>query len=231
MISEKTMQHPILLLMVFTLLGLTGVFTMSKTSLSLMPDVDMPYLTVSATYTNAGPESVEKSVTKPIEDALVSLSGLKNINSTSMEGRSQVSLEFNYGTDLEIAANDVRTKLSRITSRLPDDVTPNILKMDANSLPILRIAVRGNRSADDLKQIADDYIVDVIEQADGVGEASSSGGRTKIVRVEIEQNRLQAYGLTLTQVASSLARQNIEIGGGQITEGSRDYSVRTIGEY
>ncbi|MCI7577788.1 MAG: efflux RND transporter permease subunit [Spirochaetia bacterium] len=231
MISEKTMQHPILLLMVFTLLGLTGVFTMSKTSLSLMPDVDMPYLTVSTTYTNAGPESVEKSVTKPIEDALVSLSGLKNINSTSMEGRSQVSLEFNYGTDLEIAANDVRTKLSRITSRLPDDVTPNILKMDANSLPILRIAVRGNRSADDLKQIADDYIVDVIEQADGVGEASSSGGRTKIVRVEIEQNRLQAYGLTLTQVASSLARQNIEIGGGQITEGSRDYSVRTIGEY
>ena len=231
MISEKTMQHPILLLMVFTLLGLTGVFTMSKTSLSLMPDVDMPYLTVSATYTNAGPESVEKSVTKPIEDALVSLSGLKNINSTSMEGRSQVSLEFNYGTDLEIAANDVRTKLSRITSRLPDDVIPNILKMDANSLPILRIAVRGNRSADDLKQIADDYIVDVIEQADGVGEASSSGGRTKIVRVEIEQNRLQAYGLTLTQVASSLARQNIEIGGGQITEGSRDYSVRTIGEY
>ena len=231
MISEKTMQHPILLLMVFTLLGLTGVFTMSKTSLSLMPDVDMPYLTVSATYTNAGPESVEKSVTKPIEDALVSLSGLKNINSTSMEGRSQVSLEFNYGTDLEIAANDVRTKLSRITSRLPDDVTPNILKMDANSLPILRIAVRGNRSADDLKQIADDYIVDVIEQADGVGEASSSGGRTKIVRVEIEQNRLQAYALTLTQVASSLARQNIEIGGGQITEGSRDYSVRTIGEY
>ena len=231
MISEKTMQHPILLLMVFTLLGLTGVFTMSKTSLSLMPDVDMPYLTVSTTYTNAGPESVEKSVTKPIEDALVSLSGLKNINSTSMEGRSQVSLEFNYGTDLEIAANDVRTKLSRITSRLPDDVIPNILKMDANSLPILRIAVRGNRSADDLKQIADDYIVDVIEQADGVGEASSSGGRTKIVRVEIEQNRLQAYGLTLTQVASSLARQNIEIGGGQITEGSRDYSVRTIGEY
>ena len=231
MISEKTMQHPILLLMVFTLLGFTGVFTMSKTSLSLMPDVDMPYLTVSATYTNAGPESVEKSVTKVIEDALVSLSGLKQINSTSMEGRSQVSLEFNYGTDLEIAANDVRTKLSRITSRLPDDVTPNILKMDANSLPILRIAVRGNRSADDLKQIADDYIVDVIEQADGVGEASSSGGRTKIVRVEIEQNRLQAYGLTLTQVASSLARQNIEIGGGQITEGSRDYSVRTIGEY
>lgn len=231
MISEKNMQHPILLLMVFTLLGLTGVFTMKKTALSLMPDVDMPYLMVSASYTNAGPESVEKSVTKILEDALISLSGLKEINSTSMEGRSQVSLEFNYGTDLEIAANDVRTKLSRITSRLPDDVQPNVFKMDANSWPILRIAVRGNRSADDLKKIADDYIVDVLEQADGVGEATSSGGRTKIVRVEIDQNRLQAYGLTLSGVASSLAKQNIEIGGGQITEGAKDYSVRTVGEY
>ncbi|MCQ2248514.1 MAG: efflux RND transporter permease subunit [Treponema sp.] len=231
MLSEKTIQHPILFLMIFSLLGLTGIFTMSKTSLSLYPDVDMPYLMVSATYTNAGPESVEKSVTKVIEDALVSLSGLKNINSTSMEGRCQVSLEFNYGTDLEIAANDVRTKLSRITSRLPDDVTPNIYKMDANSWPILRIAVRGNRSADDLKQIAEDQIVDVLEQADGVGEASASGGRKKIVRVELEQNRLQAYGLTLTQVSSSLARQNIEIGGGSITEGTRDFSVRTTGEY
>lgn len=231
MISEKTLQHPVLVLMTFVLLGLTGIFTMSKTSLSLMPDVDMPYLMVSATYTNAGPESVEKNVTKIIEDTLVSVSGLKNLDSTSMEGNCQVSMEFNYGTDLEIAANDVRTKLSRITSRLPDDVQPNVFKMDANSRPILRIAVRGNRSADDLKQIADDYIVDVLEQADGVGEAKSSGGRTKIVRVEIDQNRLQAYGLTLSQVASSLSKQNIEIGGGQITEGQKDYSVRTTGEY
>ena len=231
MISEKTMRHPILVLMTFVLLGLTGIFTMSNTSLSLNPDVDMPYLMVSASYTNAGPESVEKSVTKIIEDSLISVSGLKNLNSTSMEGSCQVSMEFNYGTDLEIAANDVRTKLSRITSRLPDDVQPNVFKMDANSWPILRIAVRGNRSADDLKQIADDYIVDVLEQADGVAEAKSSGGRTKIVRVEIDQNRLQAYGLTLTGVASSLSRQNIEIGGGQITEGQKDYSVRTTGEY
>lgn len=231
MISEKTMQHPILVLTTFVLLGLTGIFTMSNTSLSLNPDVDMPYLMVSASYTNAGPESVEKSVTKIIEDSLISVSGLKNLNSTSMEGSCQVSMEFNYGTDLEIAANDVRTKISRITSRLPDDVQPNVFKMDANSWPILRIAVRGNRSADDLKQIADDYIVDVLEQADGVAEAKSSGGRTKIVRVEIDQNRLQAYGLTLTGVASSLSRQNIEIGGGQITEGQKDYSVRTTGEY
>lgn len=231
MVSEKTLQHPILTLMVFILLGLTGIFTLSRTSISLMPDVDMPYLMVSATYTNAGPESVEKSVTTPIENALVSLSNLKNITSSSSEGRSIVSLEFNYGTDLDIATNDVRDKLDRVTRSLPDDVTPTIMKMDSNSMPIMRIAVRGNRSVDELKKIADDNIVDVLEQANGVGEANTMGGREQIVRVELDQNRLQAYGLTLSGVSSTLAKQNIELGGGTITEGKTDYSIRTTGEY
>lgn len=231
MISEKTLQHPILMLMIFVLLGVMGLFTLSNTSISLMPDIDMPYLMVSATYENAGPESVEKSVTTLIENSLVSLSNLKNISSTSSEGTSIVSLEFNYGTDLDVATNDVRDKLDRITRSLPDDVTPSIFKMDASSMPIMRIAVRGNRSADELKQIADDDIVDVLEQANGVGEANSMGGRTQIVRVELEQNRLQAYGLTLTGVASTLSTQNIELGGGTITEGSLDYNIRTVGEY
>ena len=231
MISEKTLQHPILMLMIFTLLGVMGLFTISNTSISLMPDVDMPYLMVSASYENAGPESVEKSVTTLMENALVSLSNLKEISSTSSEGNSIVSLEFNYGTDLDVATNEVRDKLDRITRSLPDDVSPSIFKMDASSMPIMRIAVRGNRSADELKQIAEDDIVDVLEQANGVGEAEAMGGRTQIVRVELEQNRLQAYDLTLTGVASTLAAQNLELGGGTITEGTLDYSIRTVGEY
>ena len=231
MLSQKTLQHPILILMVFVLLGVLGLFTVSNTAISLMPDIDMPYLSVSASYSNAGPESVEKSVTSPIENALVSLSNLKKITSTSSEGRSSVSLEFNYGTDLDIAANDVRDKLDRVTRNLPDNVTPTIFKMDSNSMPIMRIAVRGNRSVDELKQIADNMVVDVLEQADGVGEANSMGGREQIVRVELEQNRLQAYGLTLTGVSSVLSKQNIELGGGTITEGKMDYSIRTTGEY
>ncbi len=231
MISEKTLQHPLLTLMVFVLLGLVGVFTLSNTAISLMPDVDYPYLTVSATYTNAGPESVEKSVTNIIESGLVSVSNLKNITSTSSEGASTVALEFNYGTDLDVATNDVRDKLDRISKSLPDDVTTSIFKMDASSMPIMRIAVRGNRTTDELKAIADDQVTDVLEQANGVAEATTFGGRTAIVRVELEQNRLQAYGLTLSTVASALATQNLELGGGTITEGTLDYSIRTVGEY
>ena len=231
MISEKTLQHPVLVLITFILLGVVGIFTIRKTAISLMPDVDMPYLMVSASYTNAGPETVEKAVTTLIENSLSSLSGLKNITSTSREERCTVSLEFNYGTDLDIATNDVRDKLDRVRRALPDNVTPTIFKMDSNSMPIMRIAIRGNRSAEDLKQIAEDDVVDVLEQADGVGEASVMGGRSKIVRVELEQNRLKAYDLTLSQVSSALSKENLELGGGTITEGKTDYSIRTTGEY
>ena len=231
MLSQKTLQHPVLILMAFALLGITGLFTVSNTSISLMPDIDRPFLMVSASYTNAGPESVEKSVTSVLEGALVSLSNLKKISSTSSEGRCSISLEFNYGTDLDIATNDVRDKLDRVTRSLPDNVTPSIFKMDSNSMPILRIAIRGNRTVDELKQIADNTVVDILEQADGVGEANSMGGRAQIVRVELEQNRLQAYGLTLSAVSAALSKQNLELGGGTITEGKTDYSIRTVGEY
>lgn len=231
MLSEKTLQHPILCLIVFSLLFLMGLFTVSNVSVSLMPDTDMPYLTVSASYPNAGPESVEKSVTSVLEDSLVSLNNLKSINSTSYEGGCRVSLEFNFGTNLDIAANDVRDKLDRVRGRLPDKASTSIFKMDSNARPIMRIAIRGNRSADELKAIAENTVADVLEQADGVAEAGVMGGRTAMVRVELDQNRLQAYGLTLTGVSSVLSRQNLELGGGSITENKTDYSIRTVGEY
>ena len=230
-VTKQTLEHPVLTLMVFVLLGIMGMFVLQNVAMSLWPDIDYPVLSVSATYTNAGPETVEKSITKVLEGALVSLSNLKTMTSTSSEGRSRVNLEFNYGTDLDQAVNDVRDKLDRVTRSLPDDVTPSIFKMDADAMPILHIAVRGNRSNDDLKQIAEDTIVDVLEQADGVAEASVYGGRTKIVRVELTENRLAAYGLTIATVSSALSKQNLELGGGKINEGRRDYTIRTTGEF
>lgn len=231
-ISQKTLQHPVLTLIVFVLLGVMGLFTLQNVAISLFPDVDMPRIMVSTTYTNAGPESVESTVTKVLESSLVSVSGLKEMTSTSSEGSSRISLEFNYGTDLDVVTNDVRDKLDRVSDNLPDDASsPSIFKMDSDSMPIMRIAVRGNRSDDDLKQIADDNIVDVLEQAAGVAEASSSGGRDKIVRVELSQNRLQAYDLTLTDVYSALSKENLELGGGKISEGKKNYIIRTTGQY
>ncbi len=231
-VTKKTLEHPVLTLIVFILLGVMGVFTIKNVAIDLFPDVDSPYITIRTTYTNAGPESVEKSITKILEGQLVSVSGLKNITSTSSEGSSSILLEFNYGTDLDEATNDVRDKISRVTRSLPDDAgTPTIFKMDSGAMPIMRLAVRGNRSNDDLKLIAEDQIVDLFEQINGVAEAAVYGGRQKIIRADISQNRLAAYGLTMTAVTSALAKQNLELGGGKITEGTHDYTIRTTGEF
>ncbi len=231
-ITKTTLRHPVLTLIVFVLLGIMGLFTLKNVSISLMPDVDYPYLNINTTYQNAGPESVEKSVTKLLESQLVSVTGLKKITSTSSEGRSSISLEFNYGTNLDIATNNVRDKIDRVVRSLPDDAgTPSIFKMDSNSMPIMRIAVNGNRDRNELREIADNTITDLIEQTDGVAEASVYGGRDKIVRVDLSQNRLSAYGITITEVSSALSRQNLELGGGKITEGFYDYTIRTTGEF
>ena len=231
-ITKTTLRHPVLTLIVFVLLLVMGLFTLKNVSISLMPDVDYPYLTVSTSYQNAGPQSVEKSITKILESQLISVSGLKKITSTSSEGRSSISLEFNYGTDLDIATNNVRDKIDRVMRSLPDNAgTPTIFKMDSDSMPIMRIAINGNRSRNELREIADNTITDLIEQTDGVAEATVYGGRDKIARVELLQNRMSAYGITITEVYSALAKQNLELGGGKITEGAYDYTIRTTGEF
>ena len=231
-LSRKTMDHPILVLMVFTLLGLLGIFTFSKIAIALFPETENPVLMIMTSYPNAGPESIEKTITKPIESAVVSVNGLKNLSSTSNEASSTVQLEFDYGVDMDSVINDVRDKLDRVTRSLPDAAsTPSIMRFSSDSQPIMRILVRGNRSVDDIKKIAENSIVDILEQADGVAEADVMGGRTAQVNIELDANRMQAYGFTIPTITSALSKQNLELGGGKVQEGTKNYIVRTTGEY
>lgn len=231
-VSRKTMDHPVLILIIFVLLGLLGIFTFSKIAIALFPETENPVVMIMTTYSNAGPESVESTITKPIESAVVSVNGLKSLSSTSAEGSSRVMLEFDYGTDMESTINDIRDKLDRVKRALPDSAsTPSIMRFSSDSMPIMRILVRGNRSVDDIKQIAESQIVDILEQADGVAEADVTGGRTAQVNVELNQNRMAAYGYTIPTVVSALSKQNLELGGGKVLDGNRNYIVRTTGEF
>lgn len=231
-VSRKTMDHPVLILIIFVLLGLLGIFTFSKIAIALFPETENPVVMIMTTYSNAGPESVESTITKPIESAVVSVNGLKSLSSTSSEGSSMVMLEFDYGTDMESTINDIRDKLDRVKRALPDSAsTPSIMRFSSDSMPIMRILVRGNRSVDDIKQIAESQIVDILEQADGVAEADVTGGRTAQVNVELNQNRMAAYGYTIPTVVSALSKQNLELGGGKVLDGNRNYIVRTTGEF
>ena len=231
-ISRKTMDHPVLILIVFALLGMLGIFTYSKIAVALMPETENPFIMIMTSYPNAGPESVEQTVTKLVESAVVSVNGLKSMSSNSNEGSSTVSLEFDYGTDLDVVVNDIRDKLDRIKRALPENAsTPSIMRFSGDSSPIMRILVRGNRSIEDISSIAENSIKNILEQADGVGEASVNGGQSLQVCVELDQNRLAAYGYTLSNVTGALSRQNLELGGGKVQEGTKNYIVRTTGQY
>ncbi|MCR5606421.1 MAG: efflux RND transporter permease subunit [Treponema sp.] len=231
-ISKKVLEHPVLTVCIFALIVIVAIFTAGNIKIDLMPDMDSPVAMIYTSYDNAGPESVEKSVTEILESGVVSVSNLKSMTSESSEGASTIKLEFNYGTDMDVAVNDIRDKLDQVKGNLPDDCdTPQIFQFDSSSMPIMTLAINGNRTAEELRKIADDQIADRLEQAAGVASASVSGGRDTIVRVELEQNRLDAYGLTLSSIVSTLSSQNLEVGGGNISEGTRKYMVRTTGEY
>ena len=231
-LAESIVKRPVLGVVVFGLISIVALYLVSDLAIDMFPDIDMPVLMVRTTYEGAGPETVEKSVTKLLEAQLVNLNGLKSITSTSSEGSSMISLEFDFGSNLDAKTNDIRDRLDRVRRRLPDEAdTPTIMQFDPNSMPILRIGVYGNRGRNELRSIAINMIQDRLEQVEGVASTSVFGGQDRVVRVEISQNRLEAYGLSITGIAGTLASQNIELGAGSIEDGSRNYSIRTIGEY
>ncbi|MCL1837246.1 MAG: efflux RND transporter permease subunit [Treponema sp.] len=231
-LASNIVKRPVLGLVVFGLIAIVAMFLVAGIPIDMFPEINPPYLIVVTTYRGAGPETVEKSVTRMLESQLVNISGLKEITSTSGESRSMIIMEFKFGTNIEAKTSDARDRIDRIKSRLPDGAdTPIIIQIDPDMMPMLRIAVQGNRSVNELQDIATNVIIDRLEQVDGVGSTNVIGGVEEQVRVEISQNRLEAYGLSITGIAGLLANQNFELGAGSIVDGSRNYSIRTTGEF
>lgn len=231
-ITKNTVSNPVLVLIVFSMIALLGLAVIKDIEINLMPDIKQPFLMVSAAYSNAGPETVESSVTQIIEEALVTVTNLKKITSTSSEGSCEIGLEFSYGTNLDAAANQVRDALDEIKDQFPSGMkSPAIYKMSMNESALMDIVVLGNRSESELKYIAEKKIKRQLLQANGVAQASVFGGKIPAVRVDLSQNRLSAFGLTVSEVAGKLAQENMDFGAGKITENTTNYVLRTKGTY
>lgn len=231
-VSRTVVSRPVLFTIIFVILSGLGLFFYSELPVEMIPDIEFPMISVITTYEGAAPESVEKTVTKLIEENLTSVTGVKELTSTSSEGRSVVMLEFEFGTNLDTAANDVRDKLDRVRRRLPDDAdVPLIRQFDSTSIPIMHILVRGDRDLGELRYFCENTLEDLISQVDGVGEVQTNGGKPKAVQVELYQNRLEAYGITISDIDRVLDSQNMELGGGDIDSGTREYLIRTTGEF
>ncbi len=231
-ITKTVVHRPTTIFIIFVLVLGLGIYSATDLALDLYPEIEPPVLLVFTDYTGAGPEEVEKTVTRPLEGTMSNVSNIENITSTSSKGNSMVMLEFSYGTDMAEAANSVRDNLEFVKGFLPGDAgTPMIFKFDPSMIPIMGLTLSGQRTPAELRRIAEDIVQPRVEQVEGVALTSVGGGRERAIRVEIPQNRLEAYGLTLTQVANMLRGQNIQISAGSITEGTKNYLVLTSGRY
>ena len=231
-LASNIVKRPVLALVVFALISIVALFLVSDVPIDKFPEFSPAYFVVVTSYPGAAPETIERSVTRILESQLVNISGLQEIRSISSEGLSQIILEFKFGTAIDVKTNEVRDRIDRSKSMLPDGVnTPFIRQIDLNARPIIRIAVQGNRNVNELQEIADNIVLDRLEQVDGVASCSIVGGVEQQVRVEISHNRLEAYGLTISGVAGMLANQKLELGAGSIIDGSKNYNIRTTGEY
>ena len=229
--SEKCVNKPVTTQLLFILAIVLGIFCTTQLPVDMFPDMEMPYMIVCTNYDNAGPEEVEQSVTSLLESSLSGVSGLKKLQSQSMARLSLVMLEFNYGTNLDAAGGDVRDKIDMIRNYLPDGAdSPITIKMDPSMMPIMMIALRGSRTPEELRALAEDTIKPKLEQIDGIASANVSGGREKSINVDIPRDRLEAYGLTISNVAQMIGVQNIQSSGGTITSGDTNYTIKNDGK-
>jgi HAE1 family hydrophobic/amphiphilic exporter-1 len=231
-LTRSVVGRPTTIFVAFALLIALGLFSATNLAVDLYPEIEPPVIVVFTGYRGAGPEEIEKSVTRPLESALSNTQGIEKITSTSSAGSSMVMLEFTYGTDMAEAANGVRDNLEFVKRLLPTEAeSPLIFKFDPSMIPIMGLMVSGNRSPEELRELAEKVIQPRIEQVPGVALAGVNGGRQRVVRVETPLERLEAYGLTVNQIVNMLRGQNVQVAAGSIVDGNLDYLLTAPGEY
>jgi HAE1 family hydrophobic/amphiphilic exporter-1 len=218
--------------MVVLIVIILGSVSLSRLPLDLMPDITYPVLSISTSYEGAGPQEIEELVTRPIEEAMGAVPGVEEVYSVSTEGSSNVRVMFVWGTDLEAAANDVRDRLDRIISRLPDDVDrPRLRKFDPSAFPILILGAASKLDPIEMRKIIDNQVKYRIERIPGVAALDVWGGLEREVQVNLHMDKVKALGLPLDQVINRLRAENVNVPAGTIERGNLDVTIRTPGEY
>ena len=230
--SKTAIMRPVSTIMLMLIIVVLGAVSFTRLPIDLYPKMELPYAMVMIQYPNAAPTEIENLVTKPVEQQIATVENIKAIMSYSMEGNSIVLCEFAGGTDMNFASLNMREKVDIISDYLPDKATkPMILTMDPTMMPVAQLYVSGDMPLDELNALVDDEVVPVIERSEGVAAASSFGGTEKQISVKFDQERLSGYGMTLTDISNMLAAENISLPSGEVSKGSKEMVVRTIGEF
>lgn len=229
---EGAVKKPIMTSLCFLAVVIFGLFSLSKLPIDLYPDIDTNSIMVMTAYPGASASDIENNVTRPLENTLNAVSNLKHITSRSSENMSLITLEFEFGNDIDVLTNDVRDKLDMVSSQLPDDVeNPIIFKFSTDMIPIVLLSVQANESLAALYKILDDRVVNPLARIPGVGTVSISGAPKREIQVYCDPNKLEAYHLTIESISAVIGAENRNIPGGNFDIGSETYALRVEGEF
>lgn len=218
--------------MIYIAVAIFGFMSFTTLPIDLMPSIEIPVAIISTTYSGAGSEEIETLVTKPLEQAIATISSIDTITSSSSEGSSMVIAIFVDDTDMDNALVEMREKVDLISPYLPSDSsTPIVMGIDLDSMPVVQFSISGDTSLANLEQIAEDNIIPSVERVENVASVTSSGGYENIVRIDTDTEKIRGLGLTISQISQTLQAQNISLPSGEINYGDKELTVRTDGEF
>lgn len=230
-IADFCLKHKVTTIMAYVLIVVFGIMGFTSLPLALMPDIELPMAVVYTTYSNAGPQEVENMVTKTIESACASVSGMDEIQSLSSEGSSMVMVTFADGTDMDEAMVDLRDRIDRVKGFLPEDAdAPMAMTIDVDAMPVVTVGLKGADLAE-LQAIAEDDIQPALERIDGVASVDIAGGYENEIAIDTDADRLAGYGLSVSYIAQMLAAENVALPAGEVQSGDQSFSVRADGEF
>lgn len=231
-IYSASVKRPVTTILIFVALIVMGVYSLTQLPVDLYPEMELPFVVVFTTYPGASASDIESNVTKPMENALNSISKLKEITSTSSDATSVVFMNFEYGTNLDEASNDIRSALSMVERVLPEDCEkPTIIKFSTSFMPIVFYAITAKESYAGLEKILDEKIVNPLNRIEGVGSVALSGVPGRKVYIDVDPRRMEAYNLTIEQIGNVLRAENLNMPAGYLEMGKTDYPLRIQGEF
>jgi HAE1 family hydrophobic/amphiphilic exporter-1 len=231
-LARLAVNRPVTVSMFYIAVILLGAVSLRELSVDLLPDISYPRLSVITNYPGVAPEEVETLITAPLESAVSRIPGLRRVESVSKEGVSFMTLEFDWGTDMDFTMLHTREQLDNAKDRFPEDAeSPTIIPLDPQSRPIMTLAVSGDRSLLELKELSEELIKPRLEQIEGVGSAETTGGVEREIQVEADPKKLALYGLKVEDVAGRVDAFNHNLQGGTIRKGTFKFALRVVGEF
>ncbi|HUG44100.1 MAG TPA: efflux RND transporter permease subunit [Acidobacteriota bacterium] len=231
-LSEYSVTRPIAVLMATASVFVLGILSLQRLPLTQMPEMTSSNLRVSVNYPSSAPAEVERNVTRPLEEVLSTLNNLERLESTSSNSGSNVRIEFRDGTDMDLAALEVRDRIDQVRSRLPDDIDRiSIRRWQSTDMPVYRFSVAWRGSRDELYQITEETLRRRLERIDGVANIEVRGVEARQVLIELDADRLEAHGVDLRALSQALRESNVNLSGGYVLDGPQKFSLRSVGEF